>query len=80
MNPACRASSRAISWNSSVMSLFDPRRFISLYSTQPENSAVQEEIRKSMNSAFSLGSIPSQSTSSQSAFLRKWPLLGSAFI
>jgi hypothetical protein len=30
MKPACRASSRAISWNKLVMSLLLPRRFISL--------------------------------------------------
>jgi hypothetical protein len=30
MKPACRASSRAISWNSVTMSSLLPRRFISL--------------------------------------------------
>jgi len=39
---------------------------------------VQDEIRKSMNSARSFGSIPSQSTVPHFSFFLKWPLLGSA--
>ena len=50
MNPACRASSRAMKPIRSRMSGFFTRRLISLYSTQPENSAVTELIRKSRNS------------------------------
>ena len=59
-------------------------RTLALYRTEmPDEefgAAVQEEIRKSMNSAFRRGSMPSQSTWSQSAVLRKWPRFGSLSI
>ena len=79
INPACRASSLDINPNNSQISGFLPRLFISLYKTQPENSAVNELTKKSMSSFRNVGSKASKSISSQSFVFLKWVLFGSDF-
>ncbi len=79
MNPACRASSRVMKVNRSLMSPSLIRFLISAYSTQPENSAVTEETRNSSSSVRSAGSMVDRSMSNCSLRM-KWPRFGSARI